>query len=118
MTNQECKERRREAALKAARTRAAKQATAPAPAEPEPEAPTAREILARALERGAEAALWRLAHERRWPTRATAWTPDQRRTASRFLEGFEPAPVAGNPRPTATGAHADDRPIRASQRPR
>jgi hypothetical protein len=106
MTNQERRERRRAAALKAARTRAAKQATtqAPAPAEPEPEAPTAREILARALEHGAEGALWRLAHERRWPTRATAWTPDQRRTASRFLEGFEPAPGGRQPKTYRDGS--------------
>ena len=68
MTNQERKERRREAALKAARTRAVKQAAAAAsaPAEPEPEpeprdtAPTGRQLIERAQAIGRESDLWYL----------------------------------------------------------
>ena len=61
MTNAERKERRREAALKAARTRAANQAAA----KTEPEVPTSREILdrARALGIHRERGIYRWAHE-------------------------------------------------------
>ena len=62
MTNAERKERRREAALKAARTRAAKQAAADSR---ESEVPSAREILdrARALGIHRERGIYRWAHE-------------------------------------------------------
>jgi hypothetical protein len=72
MTNQERRERRREAALKAAQTRKAKARDA----EKEPEVPTSREILerARALGIHRERAIYRWAHElkagqhpQRWP---------------------------------------------------
>ena len=98
MTNEERRERRREAALKAARTRAAKQAAAsapvPVPAEPEPQpqpqdtAPTGRQLIERAQAIGRESDLWYHAHLERWPTRASAWTAEQRREAEAFLARF------------------------------
>jgi len=91
MTNQEKRQRRREAALKGARTRAAKPETAP-PAEPvaapEPDAPTGRQLLERAQAIGREADLWYHAHLGRWPTRPSAWTAEQRRAMQAFLDGF------------------------------
>jgi hypothetical protein len=87
MTNQEKRERRREAALKAARTRAAKQAQPPV-AEPEPDAPTTRQLLERARAIGREADLWYHAHLGRWPTRPSAWTADQRLAMTAFLDRF------------------------------
>jgi hypothetical protein len=91
MTNPEKRERRREAALKAARTRAARQASAPAAepvAEPEADAPTGRQLLERARSIGREADLWHHAHIGRWPHHATAWTSEQRRGMSSFLDLF------------------------------
>jgi hypothetical protein len=88
MTNQEKRERRREAALKAARTRAAKAGReAPAPP-PEPEAPTARDLLERARSIGREQDLWYHAHIGRWPHRPSLWTAEQRRSMSSFLDLF------------------------------
>jgi hypothetical protein len=93
MTNQEKRERRREAALKAARTRAARQASAEAAepvavAEPEPDAPTGRQLLERARSIGREADLWYHAHIGRWPHHAATWTAEQRRSMSSFLDLF------------------------------
>jgi hypothetical protein len=91
MTNQEKRERRREVALKGARTRAAKQASAPAAepvAEPEPTAPTARQLLERARSIGREADLFYQAHLARWGHRPSAWTADQRARLDAFLDGF------------------------------
>jgi hypothetical protein len=89
MTNQEKRERRREAALKAARTRAAKAGREPAPdPEPQPDAPTARQLLDRARSIGREEDLWYHAHIGRWPHHASAWTAEQRRSMSSFLDLF------------------------------
>jgi len=91
MTNQEKRERRREAALKAARTRAARQASAeavePAPP-PEPVAPTARQLLDRARSIGREADLFYHAHLARWPHRPSEWTAEQRAALDAFLDRF------------------------------
>src|SRR5262249_61226728 len=65
LTNAQIRQRRREAALKGARTRAAKQASAEAAepiAAPEPAAPTARQLLERAQSIGREADLFYHAH--------------------------------------------------------
>ena len=91
MTNQEKRQRRREAALKTARTRAARQASTPtaAPvAEPEPAAPTARQLLERARSIGREADLFYHAHLARWPHRPSAWTAQQRAALDAFLDRF------------------------------
>ena len=91
MTNQEKRQRRREAALKAARTRAARQASAeavePAPP-PEPVAPTARQLLDRARSIGREADLFSHAHLARWPHHPSAWTAEQRAALDAFLDRF------------------------------
>jgi hypothetical protein len=91
MTNPEKRQRRREAALKAARTRAARQASAeavePAPP-PEPVAPTARQLLERARSIGREADLFSHAHLARWPHRPSAWTAQQRAALDAFLDRF------------------------------
>ena len=91
MTNPEKRLRRREAALKAARTRAARQASAeavePAPP-PEPVAPTARQLLERARSIGREADLFYHAHLARWPHRPSAWTAEQRAALDAFLDRF------------------------------
>jgi hypothetical protein len=86
MTNQEKRERRKEAALKGARTRAAKQAAAPA--EPEPDAPTARQLLERARSMGREEDLFYHVHIGRWSHRPTEWTAEQRHSLSTFLDLF------------------------------
>jgi hypothetical protein len=91
LTNAQIRERRREAALKAARTRAAKPASTSAAepvAEPEPDALTGRQLLERAQSIGREADLYYHAHLGRWPTRPSAWTAAQRREAEAFLAGF------------------------------
>jgi hypothetical protein len=94
MTNQEKRQRRKEAALKGARTRAARQETAAAaaapapPAPPDPAAPPARQLLARAQSIGREADLFSHAHLARWPHRPSAWTADQRARLDTFLDGF------------------------------
>ena len=91
MTNPEKRQRRREAALKAARTRAARQASAeavePAPP-PEPVAPTARQLLERARSIGREADLFYHAHLARWPHHPSAWTAVQRAALDAFLDRF------------------------------
>jgi hypothetical protein len=93
MTNQEKRQRRREAALKAARTRAARQASAEAAepvavAEPEPIAPTGRQLLERARSIGREADLFYHAHLGRWPHHPSAWSVEQRLAMSAFLDRF------------------------------
>ena len=88
MTNAEKRQRRREAALKAARTRAARQAPAESTAPAEPDAPTARDLLERACSIGREQDLWYHAHIGRWPHHAAAWTAEQRRSMSTFLDLF------------------------------
>jgi hypothetical protein len=91
MTNQEKRERRREAALKGARTRAARLTSAPTAepvAEPEPVAPTGRQLLERARSIGREADLFSHAHLARWPHRPSAWTADQRAALDAFLDCF------------------------------
>jgi hypothetical protein len=91
MTNQEKRQRRREAALKGARTRTAKQASAPTAepvAEPEPDAPTARQLLDRAQAMGREEDLFSHAHLARWAHRASAWTAEQRAALNAFLDRF------------------------------
>jgi hypothetical protein len=88
MTNQEKRQRRREAALKAARTRAAQQASAEPVAAPEPIAPTARQLLERARSIGREADLFYHAHLARWPHRPSAWTAEQRAALDAFLDRF------------------------------
>ena len=88
MTNPEKRERRREAALKGARTRAAKHASAEPVAPPEPAAPTGRQLLERARSIGREDDLFYHAHLARWPTRPSAWTAVQRADAAAFLAKF------------------------------
>jgi hypothetical protein len=91
LTNAQRRERRREAALKGARTRAARQASAltaePAPP-PESVAPTARQLLERARSIGREADLFSHAHLARWPHRPSAWTAEQRAALDAFLDRF------------------------------
>jgi hypothetical protein len=92
MTNAERRERRREAALKGAKTRAARQAPPDGPgpvADPEPpDGPTGRQLIERAQSIGREADLWYHAHLRRWPTWPSAWTAAQRAEAEAFLAKF------------------------------
>jgi hypothetical protein len=91
MTNQEKRQRRREAALKATRTRAARQASTEAAepvAEPEPDAPTGRQLLERARSIGREADLFYHAHLARWPHRPSAWTAQQCAALDAFLDRF------------------------------
>jgi hypothetical protein len=91
MTNPEKRQRRREAALKATRTRAARQASAEAAepvAQPEPDAPTGRQLLERARAIGREADLFYHAHLGRWPHRPSAWSVEQRLDMSAFLDRF------------------------------
>jgi hypothetical protein len=91
LTNDQIRQRRREAALKAARTRAAKQASAEVAepvAEPEPAAPTGRQLLERARAIGREADLFYHAHLARWPHHPSAWTAAQRAALAAFLDRF------------------------------
>jgi hypothetical protein len=91
MTNDEKRRRRREAALKGARTRAAKPAADPTPtptAPAEPDAPTARQVVARAQSMGSEADLYYHAHLARWGHRPSAWTAAQRAALDAFLDRF------------------------------
>jgi hypothetical protein len=88
MTNDERRQRRRDAALKGARTRAARQASAPAEPEPEPDAPTARQLLDRARLMGREEDLFYHVHIGRWSHRPPAWTAEQRHSLSTFLDLF------------------------------
>ena len=95
MTNEERKERRREAARKAAQTRRIK-AEAEAIVQDSLDritdravnGPDSRQLLARAQEIGREADLWYHAHLNRWPTRPTNWSGEQRRAAEEFLSRF------------------------------
>src|SRR5262249_40267724 len=100
MTNQEKRQRRTEAALKAVRTRAARQASAEAAelvAEPEPDAPTGRQLLERARAIGREADLFYHAHLAPCPHRPSAWPAQQRAALDAFLDRF--IRPAGTPQP-------------------
>ena len=91
LTNAQIRERRREAALKGARTRAAKQLLEKSLdriTDLAVNGPDGRQLLARAQEIGREADLWSFAHLHRYPTRPSAWTAEQRRAAGDFLETF------------------------------
>ena len=88
MTNAERRERRREAALKGARTRAAKQLLDKSlnrVADLAVNGPDGRQLIARAQEIGREADLWYFANLHRYPTRPSAWTGEQRRASWDFL---------------------------------
>jgi hypothetical protein len=103
MTNPEERERRREAALKGARTRAARQLLEKSlnrVADLAVNGPDGRLLIARAQEIGREADLWSFAHVKRYPTRPTAWTGEQRRAAGNFLETI--LGPDGRPRPGRT----------------
>jgi hypothetical protein len=103
MTNQEKRERRREAALKGARTRAAKQLLHKSlnrVADLAVNGPDGRLLIARAQEIGCEADLWSFAHLHRYPIRPSAWTGEQRRAAGDFLEKF--IRPNGRPQPVKT----------------
>jgi hypothetical protein len=89
LTNAEIRQRRREAALKGARTRAAKQLLEKSLdriTDLAVNGPDGRQLIARAQEIGREAALWSFAHIHRYPTRPSAWSGEQRRAAGDFLE--------------------------------
>jgi hypothetical protein len=103
MTNQEKRQRRREAALKAARTRAAKQLLEKSlnrVADLAVHGPDGRLLIARAQAIGREADLWSFAHTHRYPSRPSAWTGEQRRAAGDFLETF--LRPDGRPQPVKT----------------
>jgi hypothetical protein len=80
MTNQEKHERRREAALKGARTRAVNRMMGQKLRERSRRAadrakgPIGRDLIALAQTIGREADLWSHAHRMHWPTRPSAWT--------------------------------------------
>jgi hypothetical protein len=95
MTNQERRERRREAALKGAATRRAKahaeqlvQDSLDRIADRAVNGPDARQLLDRAQAIGREADLRYHAHLRRWPHRMSQWSAEQRRAAEEFLNRF------------------------------
>ena len=93
MTNQERRERRSEAARKAARTRQAK-ARAEAIVQDSLDritdlavnGPDGRMLIRLAQEIGREADLWHHAHLYHWPTRPSTWSGEQRRAAAEFLK--------------------------------
>ena len=90
-TNAQIRQRRREAALKGARTRAAKhllEKSLNRVADLAVNGPDGRLLIARAQEIGRETDLWSFAHLHRYPTRPSAWTAEQRRAAGDFLEKF------------------------------
>jgi hypothetical protein len=90
MTNAEKRERRRQAALKAAETRRQTAAEASAQAE-DREAKrliNLRALLAEAQRIGREADLYYRAHTGRWSHHPSRWTPEQIDEARRFLAGF------------------------------
>jgi hypothetical protein len=102
-TNDQIRQRRREAALKGARTRAAKQLLEKSlkrVADLAVNGPDGRLLIARAQAIGREADLWSFAHVNRYPTRPSAWTGEQRRAAGNFLETF--IGPDGRPRPVKT----------------
>jgi hypothetical protein len=95
MTNQEKRERRREAALKAAATRRIKAEAGRLEAQSldriadlAVNGPDGRQLIARAQGIGREAELWTHAHLSRWPTRPSDWTAAQRRAAEAYLATF------------------------------
>jgi hypothetical protein len=89
LSPQERKQRRREAALKGITARTATQEMATAPAEPQ--APTARELIARAQALGIrrEADLWRRVHELRIGHRPDRWIPRARLALAAALATWE-----------------------------
>jgi hypothetical protein len=101
MTNQERRERRREAGRKAAATRREKAHQVEPGRIETPEEADRREqlrehkrreqlraVIARAQEIRRESDLHHLAHIRRWSHRPIDWTPEQIDEAGRFLSGF------------------------------
>lgn len=102
MTNQERKERRREAALKGAATRQAKargelaldrtetaeEGARRARAAEEKRRVNLHDVLAEAQRIRRESDLYYLAHTRRWEHHPSRWTAEQIDTARRFLQGF------------------------------
>jgi hypothetical protein len=103
MTNQEKRERRREAALKGARTRAARQLLEKSLnriADLAVNGPDGRQLIARAQAIGREADLWYFAHIHGYPTQPSAWTGEQRRATWEFLETF--LRPDGRPQPVKT----------------
>ncbi len=103
LTNVQLRERRREAALKGARTRAAKQLLEKSlkrVTDLAVNGPDGRQLIARAQAIGREADLWSFAHVNHYPTRPSAWTGEQRRAAGDFLETF--LRPDGRPQPVRT----------------
>jgi hypothetical protein len=121
MTNAEKRERRTQAARKAAETRRQQLAAGTAPTALPPRVETLdeqlarrqqeaekrlknlRAVLARAREIRRESDLYHLAHTRRWHHSPKQWTSEQVDTARRFLEGFvrsdgtpQPDPIRRN----------------------
>jgi hypothetical protein len=91
LSNAQIRERRREAALKGARTRASKQLLEKSLdriTDLAVNGPDGRQLIARAHAIGREADLWSFAHIHRYPSRPSAWTGEQRRAAGDFLEKF------------------------------
>jgi hypothetical protein len=91
LTNAQIRQRRREAALKGARTRAAKQLLEKSlnrVADLAVNGPDGRQLITRAQAIGREADLWSFAHLHRYPWKPTAWTGEQRQAAEEFLSKF------------------------------
>ena len=95
LSPEERKARRREAALKAARTRQAKargeaivQESLDRITDLACNGPDGRQLIAHAQEIGREADLWTHAHLSRWPTQPSNWTAEQRRAAEAYLTTF------------------------------
>jgi hypothetical protein len=98
MTNAERRERRREAARKAAETRRvqadlgrrelAEEAEQRAQSAEEKRRVNLRAVIAEAQRLRRESDLYYLAHDRRWDHHPSRWTAEQIDTARRFLQGF------------------------------
>jgi hypothetical protein len=100
LTNQEKRERRREAARKGALTRkmnAARSASLDRVADLAVNGPDGRMLIPLAQSLGREADLWHHAHLGRYPTRPSAWTGAQRTEVEAFLKTF--IRPAGTPPP-------------------
>lgn len=90
LSPEERKERRREAALKGARTRAARTAATPDLSDPGPVAgPTTRQLMERARQCGREADFWRRVHELRLPSRPAQWNSRQLLALAAAIELWE-----------------------------
>lgn len=114
MTNQEKRERRREAALKGARTRAARrllEKSLKRIADLTVNGPDGRQLIARAQAIGREADLWSFPHVNRYPTRPSVWTGEQRRATWDFLETL--TRPEGLPQPAKTTVPCGLFPVRA-----